>query len=94
MGRQNEAKNDLEASDGTHGSPRGFLRAQGCHFGRFWGRFKIILGAKLEPQIGLESSGGPHGCPKEPQGAPWEPKGAILVDLGVIFGKCLRSKSC
>ena len=48
----------------------------------------------MEPNIGLEASGGPHGSPKGPQGAPWEPKGAILVDFGVILGSFLRSKSC
>ena len=91
---QSETKNDLEASDGTHGSPRGFLRAQGCHFGRCWVRFRVIWGAKLEPKIGLGASGGPHGSPKGPQGAPWEPKGAILEDLGVILKSFLKPKSC
>ena len=30
------------------------------HFGSFWGH----LGRQIGAQIGLEASGGPHGCPK------------------------------
>ena len=45
LGCQIGAKIGLEASGGPHGSPKGPLRAQGCHFGRFWGHFGVILGA-------------------------------------------------
>ena len=61
------------------------------------GHVGVILGhwgAKLEPKVGLEASGGPHGSPKGPQGVPWEPKGAILEDFGVILRSFLKPKSC
>ena len=50
MGCRNAAKIDLEASDGTHGSPKGFLRTQVCHFGRFGGHFGVICEVKIEPK--------------------------------------------
>ena len=97
LGCQNKAKIDFEASDGTHGSPRGLPESPRVAFWLIWDRFRCIWGAKLEPKIGLGASGGSHGSPKGPQGDPWEPKGAILVDFwghfGVIFEVKIMSKS-
>ena len=47
----------------------------------------------MEPKVGLEPPGGPPGSPKGSQGGPWEPKGAMLVDVGIILGTFLKSKS-
>ena len=83
-GTKMKLKSILKHLVGPMAPPRGFLRAQGCHFGRFWGRFRVIWGAKLEPKIGLGASGGPHGSPQ----------GCYFGECWVHFGVISKTKSC
>ena len=60
---------------GPMAPPRGFLRAQGCHFGRFGDHFGVIWGGKIKPKS----------MRKTHFFRAW-----ILLDSGVFRGVCLR----
>ena len=59
-GAKMKLKSILRHLVGPMAPPRGFLRAQGCHFGGFGGYFGIILGTLWGAKLGeaMQSAGG------------------------------------